>query len=220
MKSLSLVIPAYGSGDLLGGILAHIQDLKKVAGRCGFELGEAIVVDDGSEPPIAVDSSRLCVPLVMLRNPRNRGKGYSVRRGALSARGGWVLMSDADESAPLTEFAELAPFADRAVVCGSRRCGRDARPFVRRVLSVVFNALTGTGLKDTQCGFKLFNMELMRPVLESLRTERFAFDVELVRKAPSVAEVPVSWHGGKRSTLRVWRDAPRMLWDLIRIRLF
>ena len=133
-------------------------------------------------------------------------------------KGDWVLMSDVDESVPLAEFAVLAPLADRAIVCGSRRCGKDARPFHRRVLSALFNALTGTGLKDTQCGFKLFNMALMRPIFESQRTERFAFDVELIRKAPSVVEVPVPWRGGRRSSLKVWRDAPRMLWDLIRIR--
>ena len=128
-------------------------------------------------------------------------------------------MSDADESAPLTEFSKLAPFADHAMVCGSRRAGEDSRPFVRRVLSLVFNALTGTSLKDTQCGFKLFNMRQMRTVFESQRTDRFAFDVELIRKASSVVEVPVAWHGGNRSTLKVWRDAPRMLWDLVKIRL-
>ena len=78
----------------------------------------------------------------MMRNGRNCGKGYSVRRGALAAKGGWVLMSDVDESAPLTEFAALAPFADRAIACGSRRCGGDVRPFLRCVLSRLFNALT------------------------------------------------------------------------------
>jgi len=218
MKSLSLVIPAYGAGDLLGRILSHVHRLSAAATHCGFELIETIVVDDGSQPPIEEVASNSIPPVRLLRNAENRGKGYSVRRGALEAKGDWVLMSDVDESVPLAEFAELAPLADRAIVCGSRRGGKDARPFHRRVLSVLFNALTGTGLKDTQCGFKLFNMALMRPLFESQRTERFAFDVELIRKAPSVVEVPVSWRGGRRSSLKVWRDAPRMLWDLIRIR--
>ena len=218
MKSLSLVIPAYGAGDLLGRILTHVPGLSTAATRCGFELIETIVVDDGSQPPIESVASDSVPPVRLLRNAENRGKGYSVRRGALEAKGGWVLMSDVDESVPLSEFAVLAPLADRAIVCGSRRCGKDARPFHRRVLSALFNALTGTGLKDTQCGFKLFNMALMRPIFESQRTERFAFDVELIRKAPSVVEVPVPWRGGRRSSLKVWRDAPRMLWDLIRIR--
>ena len=218
MKSLSLVIPAYGAGDLLGRILAHVPGLSAAATRCGFELIETIVVDDGSQPPIENVATDSVPPVRLLRNPENRGKGFSVRRGALEAKGDWVLMSDVDESVPLTEFAVLAPLSDRAIVCGSRRCGKDARPFHRRVLSALFNALTGTGLKDTQCGFKLFNMALMRPLFESQRTERFAFDVELIRKAPSVVEVPVPWRGGRRSSLKVWRDAPRMLWDLIRIR--
>ena len=218
MKSLSLVIPAYAAGDLLGRILTHVPGLSTAATRCGFELIETIVVDDGSQPPIENVASDSVPPVRLLRNAENRGKGYSVRRGALEAKGGWVLMSDVDESVPLAEFAVLAPLADRAIVCGSRRCGKDARLFHRRVLSALFNALTGTGLKDTQCGFKLFNMALMRPIFESQRTERFAFDVELIRKAPSVVEVPVPWRGGRRSSLKVWRDAPRMLWDLIRIR--
>ncbi len=218
MKSLSLVIPAYGAGDLLGRILTHVPGLAAAATRCGFELIETIVVDDGSQPPIDDVASDSIPPVRLLRNAENRGKGYSVRRGALEAKGDWVLMSDVDESVPLSEFAVLAPLADRAIVCGSRRCGKDARPFHRRALSALFNALTGTRLKDTQCGFKLFNMALMRPIFENQRTERFAFDVELLRKAPSVAEVPVPWRGGRRSSLKVWRDAPRMLWDLIRIR--
>ena len=218
MKSLSLVIPAYGAGDLLGRILAHVPELSVAATHCGFELIETIVVDDGSQPPIEDVVSDPIPPVRLLRNAENRGKGYSVRRGALEAKGDWVLMSDVDESVPLAEFKVLAPLSDRAIVCGSRRCGKDARPFHRRVLSALFNALTGTGLKDTQCGFKLFNMARMRPIFESLRTERFAFDVELIHKAPSVIEVPVPWRGGRRSSLKVWRDAPRMLWDLIRIR--
>ena len=219
MRSLSLVIPAYGPRDVLDRILAHVEVLNEIAGRCGFTLIETIVVDDGNELPVKVEPGLLNVPLLILRNPRNRGKGYSVRRGALSAKGGWVLLSDMDESAPLSEFAALAPFADCAIACGSRCCGKDARPLVRRLLSRVFNMLSGTGLRDTQCGFKLFNMELMRPIFESQRTDRFAFDVELIRKAPSVKEVPVEWRGGRRSTLKVWRDAPRMLWDLLKIRL-
>jgi len=217
MKSLSLVIPAYGAGDLLGKILAHVSGLAEAAARGGFELVETIVVDDGSEPPIG-EISPLGPSCRLLRNVRNSGKGFSVRRGALAAKGDWVLMSDVDESVPLAEFGKLAPFSDRAIVCGIRLGGGDARPLHRRVLSRLFNMLTGTGLKDTQCGFKLFNMARMRPVFEGQRTARFAFDVELIRKAPSVAEVPVVWHGGRRSSLKVWRDAPRMLWDLVKIR--
>ena len=98
-------------------------------------------------------------------------------------------------------------------------------PLRRRILSRLFHALVWLagvrGIQDTQCGFKLFRMEQMRAVFEAQRIERFAFDVELIKRVRraggSVVEAPVAWHGGRRSSLRVLRDAPRMLWDLLRI---
>ena len=225
MKTLSLVIPAYNAPDLARTAASHIPELAAAATACGFELVEAIFVDDGSAPPLTLpQTGDTPVPTRVLRQPVNRGKGAAVRAGALAAKGGWVLMSDVDLSAPLTEFANLAPHADAWMACGSRY-GRAGMPLRRRVLSRLFHALVWLvgvrGIQDTQCGFKLFRMDKMRPVFEAQKIERFAFDVELVKRVRraggTVAEVPVAWHGGRRSSLRVLRDAPRMLWDLLRI---
>ena len=222
MRSLSLVIPVYSAEGLLKRILAHIPQLAETAAEAGFALQEVIVVDDGNRQPIDMANLDLepleGLPVRLLRNERNRGKGYSVRKGALAAKCDWVLMSDVDESVPLKEFASLAPLHEKAIVCGSRKGGRDMRPLHRRFLSWIFNSIAGAGVEDSQCGFKLFNMALMRPVFERQRIRRFAFDVELIVNAPSVASVHVKWQGRRRSSLKVWRDAPRMLWDLIRIR--
>ena len=225
MKTLSLVIPVYNAPDLARAAADHIPELAACAASCGFELVEAIFVDDGSAPPLTLpQTGDTPVPTRVLRQPANRGKGAAVRAGALAAKGGWVLMSDVDLSAPLTEFANLAPHADAWMACGSRY-GRAGMPLRRRVLSRLFHALVWLvgvrGIQDTQCGFKLFRMEKMRPVFEAQKIERFAFDVELVKRVRraggTVAEVPVAWHGGRRSSLRVLRDAPQMLWDLLRI---
>ena len=148
-----------------------------------------------------------------------------MRRGALEAKGDWVLMSDVDMSAPFGEFARLAARADAWMVCGSRH-GRPGMPFRRRLLSRLFHfcvwCVGVRGVYDTQCGFKLFRMDVMRAVFERQRIARFAFDVELIRRVQAaggeVAEVPVEWKGGVRSSLCVFRDAPRMLWDLFRFR--
>lgn len=226
MKTLSLVIPVYNAPDLVRAAVAHVQELATCATACGFELIEGIFVDDGSAPPLDLSQtdSSPTLPIRVLRQPVNRGKGAAVRAGALAARGEWVLMNDVDLSAPLTEFARLAPHADAWMTCGSRY-GRAGMPLRRRILSRLFHALVWLagvrGIQDTQCGFKLFRMEKMRPVFEAQRIARFAFDVELVKRVRraggSVVETPVAWHGGKRSSLRVLRDAPRMLWDLLRI---
>ena len=244
MKTLSLVIPVYNAPDLARAAVAAVPELARTAEACGFMLVEAIFVDDGSEPPLDLSElggTRSCaseiaatavaqerdppaIPIRVLRQPANCGKGAAVRRGALEAKGDWVLMSDVDMSAPFGEFAHLAKRADAWMVCGSRH-GRPGMPFRRRLLSRLFHFCVWCagvrGVYDTQCGFKLFRMDVMRTVFERQRIMRFAFDVELIRRVVSaggkVVEVPVEWKGGTRSSLRVLRDAPRMLWDLLRI---
>lgn len=222
MRTLTLVIPVLNAPDLARAAAAAVPDLARTAESCGFSLVETIFVDDGSEPPL--DLSGTGGSMRVLRQPANCGKGAAVRRGALEAKGEWVLMSDVDMSAPFTEFARLAARADAWMVCGSRH-GRRGMPLRRRLLSCLFHffvwCIGVRGVHDTQCGFKLFRMDVMRAVFERQRTARFAFDVELIRRTVSVggdvAEVPVEWKGGTRSSLRVFRDAPRMLWDLLRI---
>lgn len=229
MNTLSLVVPVLGSQDLLARLLGHLGTLATAAEGCGWHLEEAIVVDDGSVPPLTLEMPSAAVPCVvrLLRNERNMGKGFSVRRGALAANGRYVLMSDVDESAPLGEFSKLAAAMEPgvAIACGTR-AKDDERPFFRRLLSKVFRMLARPPVSDVQCGFKLFDMDLMRPVFEAQRTNRFAFDVELVRAAAAlgrasgsrtVVDAPVEWHGGRRSSLCVIRDAPRMLLDLFMI---
>lgn len=221
MKTLSLVVPVYESPDLARAVLEHLPELEVAATTNGFRLVETVFVDDGSSSPLALPA----MPgVVVLRNEVNRGKGYSVRRGALTAKGDWVLMSDVDLSAPLGEFAKLATRSSAWMVCGSRY-GRPGVPLRRKFLSWLFHVTVRVagvkGVHDTQCGFKLFRMDVMRGIFEAQRIERFSFDVELIRNVlragGEVAEVPVEWHGGQRSSLRIFVDAPRMLFDLFKI---
>lgn len=228
MKDLSLVVPVFNAPDLARTARERLPELAEAAASCGFELVEAIFVDDGSTARLQDDFASTAVAgaeVRVLRNDVNRGKGFSVKRGALAARGGWVLMSDVDLSAPYSEFPRLGAHADAWMVCGSRY-GRPGMPAGRRALSCIFHALVRlagvSGVHDTQCGFKLFRMDAMRAVFEAQRIDRFAFDVELVRLVQraggAIEEVPINWRGGSRSSLRILRDAPRMLCDLFRIR--
>ena len=145
MKTLSLVIPVYNAPDLARTACEHMSELASNASGCGFELLETIFVDDGSVQPLELSlPEETPVPIRVLRQPANRGKGAAVRAGALAAKGDWVLMSDVDLSAPLTEFANLAPHADAWMVCGSRY-GRDGMPLRRRILSRLFHVLVDDG---------------------------------------------------------------------------
>ena len=223
INTLSFVVPVYEASDLARKLALRIPVLREAARASGFELIESIFVDDGSQMPL----EGLGDDITILKHDVNMGKGRSVRDAALQSRGQWVLMSDVDESVPLDEFRKMVKKlrGDVWMVCGSRH-GRPGVPLKRKLLSKLFSVvvkLFGVNeINDTQCGFKLFRMEKMRTIFETQTIDRFAFDVELIERVHEaggkVVEVSVEWKGNKRSSLKILRDAPKMLFDLIRLK--
>jgi dolichyl-phosphate beta-glucosyltransferase len=169
----------------------------------------------------------------LLSYDRNRGKGYAVRLGMLSARGSQRIFADADGSTPIAEIeklqAKLSGGCDIAI--GSRalpqtRTETVIRPH-RRVIAAAFrllrNILLPLDVVDSQCGFKLFTAAAAQAVFGQMKIDGMAFDVEalyLARRAKlQVAEVPVNWTDSYPSTIRLWSDPFKMARDLIRIRM-
>ena len=225
---LSVVVPAYNESARLPRTLQRIGAF--LAGR----PHEIVVVDDGSTDGTA-EAARAAAgesPLVVLRNDGNRGKGYAVRRGMLAARGARRLMSDADLSTPIQELARLeqALEAGHQVAIGSRALAgariEVRQPWYRENMGRLFNVFVRTlavpGIRDTQCGFKLFTAAAAEAVFSAARLDGFSFDVEALFIARQlgyrVAEVPVAWRNDAATRVGLvggFRAFP----DLLRIRL-
>jgi dolichyl-phosphate beta-glucosyltransferase len=224
---LSVVIPAYNEQARLP------RTLERIRAFLGGRPHEIVVVDDGSADGTA-EAARAAAgdALVLLRNEGNRGKGYSVRRGMLAARGARRLMTDADLSTPIEELARLEQALEggHAVAIGSRALAgariEVRQPFYRETMGRLFNvfvrALAVPGVRDTQCGFKLFTAAAAQAVFTAARLDGFSFDVEALFIARQlgyrVAEVPVAWRNDaatRVSLLGGFQAFP----DLLRIRL-
>jgi len=196
---------------------------------------EILIVDDGSKDSTAAVVQEFAArhPFArLLRNPGNRGKGYSVRHGMQEAQGDWILSTDADLSSPLEEVSKLWAAADRykaAAAIGSRALDRSLvgvhqaafREASGRVFNVVMRAATGMPFRDTQCGFKLFRKDAAQVIFPRQRLDGFGFDVEdlLIARIHGfeVVEVPVRWdnvEGTKVSPL----NGARAFWDLAVVR--
>ncbi|HUT35651.1 MAG TPA: dolichyl-phosphate beta-glucosyltransferase [Planctomycetota bacterium] len=231
--ALSIVIPAYNeSADIEAAMEAADAYLREA----GLH-GEVVVVDDGSTDDTAQLVARYAEqhPVVrLLRNDRNRGKGHSVRHGALDARGQIILFSDADRSTPFSEAPKLLAAIGSGgadVAIGSRALSESRlerpQPWFRRVMGWVFRNLVRLivlrGFRDTQCGFKAFRAEAAREVFRRQTLEGFAFDVEALWIARHlgyhIREVPVRWLDSRDSRVHPVRDSARMFLDLVRIRL-
>lgn len=230
---LTIVIPVYREQlrllDSLQKVTAFVRSFANAA-------VEVVFVDDGS-PDNSADIIRAHLDscgmpqMKLLSYKKNQGKGYAVATGVQAAGGDLILMSDADLSTPLLEWVKLKAAIDAGadIACGSRvvqgaHIGKPP-PLCRRVLSRVFNRvvrLAGVhGIRDTQCGFKLFRAESAKELFSRLRTRRFAFDVEVIARARDfgyrVDEIPVSWDYSGHSTVRLFSSGGRMLWDILRL---
>jgi dolichyl-phosphate beta-glucosyltransferase len=227
----SIIIPAYNESARIGRALVEVL-------RCVHErrwLAEILVVNDGSVDDTAAVVRRFAAsnPEVrLIENGENRGKGYSVRHGMLSASGDLVMFTDADLSSPIDEaellFAALRNGADIAI--GSRwleRTRQTARqPLYRQFFGRCFNGVTrlvmGLHFADTQCGFKAFRRPVAQTIFQLQRIERWGFDPELLfialKRGYTIREVPVTWGHDERSRLSYLKDGWKMLEEIVRIR--
>jgi dolichyl-phosphate beta-glucosyltransferase len=226
---LSVVIPAYNEAQRLPRTIERVLQFLGAWGR----PSEVIVIDDGSRDDTIVRAKGAGGDRVIVSpNEQNRGKGFSVRRGMLLAKGEYRLMTDADLSTPIEEVDRLLAKAAEGfdVVIASRAVqGANVeirQPWYRENMGRVFNffvqTLTGLHLKDTQCGFKLFSARAAQDAFGACRLDGFSFDVEALyianRRGYRIAEIPVTWRNDEATRVGVFRDSTRMFLDLIRIR--
>jgi len=192
---------------------------------------ELIVVDDGSTDGTA-DVARAAGADRVLTHTANRGKGAAVRTGVLAATGDTIAFTDADLSYAPEQLAGMLEIVESGfdVVVGSRKhemtrtlvqAGR-LREIGGRVINWFTHAVLLGNYRDTQCGLKAFRADAARVIFELSRIDGFAFDVEIFviaeRHGFTLAEVPVTVVNTTRSTVRVARDAVRLVGDLLRIR--
>lgn len=229
----SIVIPAYNESvrlqPTLHALLRHIQEQNWDA--------EILVVNDGSTDDTAQivrEYGKLHPQVLLVENPGNRGKGFSVRNGMLHARGDICLFSDADLSSPITEaqklFDAIAQGADIAI--GSRwlraELQTERQPLYRQAFGRIYNLalriLLGLRFADTQCGFKAFRRDAAQRIFPLQKIERWGFDPEILflarRAGLRVEEVPVLWAHSEGTRLHPFRDGLRMFLEVIRIRWY
>jgi dolichyl-phosphate beta-glucosyltransferase len=207
---------------------------------------ELIIVDDCSGPETIRVIGNFCAaveeqdtPVRVLRNDRNRGKGFSVARGMLAARGALRVFTDADLAYPAEEIDAILDALEKghdvAIACRVLRESRYVMSpaffpylFTRHLLSRAYNAfvrrLLVKTVLDSQAGLKGFTRAATDVIFPRLTIHRFGFDVECLyiaqRQGLRLAQVPVTFrYDDEPTTVSFVRDGTRMITDLGRITL-
>ncbi len=222
--AVSVVMPAYNEAATIA------EGIRRVL--CQTLVTELIVIDDGSSDgtdgivrELAAREPRLRLE----RHPQNLGKGAALRTGFALARGGILIIQDADlEYDPEDYPAALRPIlSGRAdVVFGTRFLGGEHRVLYfwhragNALITLLSNCFTNLNLSDIETGMKVFRREVVERI--GIEENRFGVEPELAAKIARlgvrVYEVPVSYHGrtyaeGKKIG---WRDGVRALWCILK----
>jgi glycosyltransferase involved in cell wall biosynthesis len=211
-ETCAAVIPCFTEGAAIASLVVELRQ----------HLATVIVVDDGSTDDTA--SQALAAGATLLRHVKNLGKGAALKTGlsaALKAGFEWAVTLDGDgqhKPQDLPALLDCARQTGARLVVGNRMHNACAIPWLRRHInrwmSRRISARAGQFLPDSQCGFRLINLQAWAGL--SLETEHFEIESEMlltfVRAGYRVEFVPIQVVGrSAHSHVSPIRDACRWL---------
>jgi len=228
---LSILICAYNEKDSILPILERVQNA---------DLGtdwekEIILVDnfstDGTREMIQEIAQGDDPAIKVILQPRNLGKGTSIRTGYAQATGKYAVIQDADfeyDPADLKLLLEKAESSEADAVFGSRTLdGQVTYKYVQNYWGNMFvtriiNCLFGGHLTDAATATKLVRTGIIEDL--NLKGTHFDLDFELpcklLKKGYRVDEVPVSYQprtAAEGKKIRPW-DGLHALWVILKYR--
>lgn len=216
---LSIIIPVYNEASRQGwGIKEHLESITKYFNDKNISY-EIIVVNDGSKDNTVQVIKNLQMPnLILINRQKNKGKSFSVREGLLKAQGKYRLFTDADGAIPINALDDFGQYigAGEHVLIGSRGMKQSNikkrqpkwKEFIGNLGNWLIQHLLGLhGIKDTQCGFKVFSQEAVGRIIPQVKAICWGGDFEILVLAKKIGykiiEIPVTWTDSGQSTVNV-----------------
>ncbi len=204
---------------------------------------EIIIVDDFSQDnsvEIVKEIQSVNQKIRLLRNPRNMGKGFSIRNGILNSNGEYIIFTDIDMVYSFDNIKSVLKELHNGydIVVGNRRLEDSVYTvpnhlikyvYKRSVVGLIFNFIVrlifGIQIRDTQSGLKGFNRETATLIFPKVNTDRFIFDVEIFILAKylnkKVKEIPVhSTYFSQLSSVKILKYSTKALKEVLTIKLY
>ena len=224
---LTVVVPCYNEESTIKELLLRVLNQESVR--------ELIVINDASsDGSLNVINEIFDQRIILLNNPKNLGKGASVRKAFDLASSEYVLIQDADLEYSPEEYPRLlkplqegfadAVFGSRFLTFESRRALYFWHSMGNKFLTLLSNALTNIYLTDMETCYKVMKTEFAKNL--NIRENRFGLEPEITAKLAKmdarIYEVAISYRGrtyneGKKIT---WKDGFSAIRCLIKYNLF
>lgn len=237
-KKLSIIIPCYNEGNKIRKKLTELESfmhelVKESKIKPIIKTFEIIVLSDGAKDNTASEILAVATKNKWIKpviNDENHGKGFVIRQGFGLADGEYIMFMDADLSVDINGIRKallLQKENPYAAIIGSRKHPmtyiEGVDKWHRKLMSWVLNFITQTvlplkGVRDTQCGFKMYPYQYAKFIVEKQLMERFSFDLEhlLIMRlnGGKILEMPIHYYKQETSTVNPVRDTIRFLSDL------
>lgn len=230
---ISFVIPCYNESKRINFLLNSIIEFQ-INKYKNYKL-EFIIVNDGSvdDTLIKIKShilyNKTFFKLVTYKN--NKGKGFALLQGIKTSKSDWIITIDADLSVTISEA--LKRFKDYFepninIYFGSRNHSKSLvykkqhRQLIGSIFNFIIQMVLSIKIKDTQCGFKIYQRNLINSLSQNIISYGYTFDLELAvlcsQNKIMIKEIPVNWVHKEGSKINLFIDSYKMLIDIFKIR--
>ena len=238
INSISVVLPLFNEDKRLKKAFRKIVNFSK---SNKIRLKQFIFVNDGSS-----DRSEEMIKKFIKDNERykktkfnyfelkkNSGKGAALKLGVKKAKGEWILTSDIDFSVSLFEINRWLKkkYINKSnqVYFGSRShhqsnvSSKFYRKIIGNLLRFLINFILNIKIRDTQCGFKLYEKKLAKKIFSKINFVGFEHDIEIVmllkKKKLKIIELPVDWQHIKLSKVNLITDSLKIFYRVLLMKL-
>lgn len=226
---LSIIVPVYNEKKRLNNLRTIHTYLKNKK-----FTSELVVVNDGSTDQTHSLLKKLSkeFPFTIVSYKENKGKGFAVKTGMLTAKGNNRLFTDIDLSTPIeTCDIFIKKFDKYQVIVGTRKHKKanvvihqpKLREQMGKTYTVLVNKILQLHVSDFTCGFKYFSEEAADQIFSNVTTNRWSFDAEVVFLAHHLGykttEIPLEWSNESDTKVKLPRDAILSFMELMKIRI-
>jgi len=215
-QRFTAIIPAYNEE----------KTIRNLASKTANQISRVIVVNDGSSDDTCKQLADL--PIELLSNASNKGKGYSLWRGfhlSLESKLEGIITLDGDgqhlpEDIPKL-IAAYSEFPDHLII-GTRvhdlRSFPARRRWANQLANLGISLAAGLRVPDTQSGFRLYPASLLRSLQpNSHRYNGFVFEseviIEAIKRGFKIHSIPIAAIYGDELRRSHFHPA----WDTIQI---
>ena len=229
-NKISFILLAYNEENF---IRKTIVDLENYFNDKDIEI---IVAADGSTDStydIVEQLTKTYKNITLLGSRKRLGKGGGFKNGFKHSNGDVIVFADGDSSASPSEINKLIRHLKSFDVAIGSRSLKDSKvlvrqPIMRKFSSQIFKLLIkllfNLPFTDTQCGYKVFKRSVIEKVIDSVVTNSWNIDVELLYRIRdqnfSIKEVPIKWSNVSKTHFSLFTDAPKIFVDVIKLRFW